>query len=101
MKTFTTGFVFLGFFRLAANVSELGLCSAEEESDLLPSHQWWENSSGRDPYPQRTAVQEEGLSVHLALHIAGAGEGTETTEHQNISEKSVLSTECINASRCY
>lgn len=64
-------------FRLAGNVSEPGLRSSEEESDLLASHQRRENSCRRDPHPQRAAVQEEGLFVHPAVHIAGAGEGTE------------------------
>lgn len=57
---------------------EPGLCSGEKESDLLSSHQRRKNSRCRDPHPQRAAVQEEGLSVHLTVHIAGAGEGTAT-----------------------
>ena len=72
--------MFLFCFRLAGDVSEPGVCSAEKEPDLLSSHQWRENSCGRDPHPQRDAVQEERLSVHPALHITGAGEGTGTKE---------------------
>lgn len=71
---------FFPFFRLAGDVSEPGLCSGEEESDLLSSHQRRENSCCGDPDPQRAAVQEERLSVHLTVHIAGAGEGTGTKE---------------------
>lgn len=64
--------------RLAADVSEPGLCSAEEESHLLSSHQRRKDSGCRDPRPQRAAVQEERLSVHLTVHLTGAGEGTRT-----------------------
>lgn len=62
--------------RLAGGVSEPGVCSAEEELDLLSSYQWRKDPGGRDPHPQRAAVQEEGLFVHLTVHITGAGEGT-------------------------
>lgn len=68
--------MFISFPRLAGDVSEPGLCSDEEESDLLSPHQRRENSCCRDPHPQRAAVQEERLSVRLAIHIAGAREGT-------------------------
>lgn len=72
------------FVRLAGNLSEPGLCSAEEEPDLLTSHQRREDSGGRDPHPQRAAVQEEGLFVHLTVHIAGAGEGTQTNRQTRV-----------------
>lgn len=62
-------------------MSEPGLRSGEEESDLLSPHQRREDSCGRDPYPQRAAVQEERLSVHITVHITGAGEGTVTQDH--------------------
>lgn len=66
------------FLRLAGDVSEPGLCPAEEEPDLLSSHQWRENSGCRDPDAQRAAVQEEGLCVHPAVRLTGAGEGSLT-----------------------
>lgn len=72
-------YVLMSCVRLAGDVSEPGLCPAEEEPDLLSSHQRRENPSGRDPRPARAAVQEEGLSVHRSLHLTGAGEGTRNT----------------------
>ena len=68
----------VSLLRLAADVSEPGLCSAEEESHLLSSHQRRKNSGCRDPRPQRAAVQEERLSVHRTVHLTGAGEGRQT-----------------------
>lgn len=56
-------------------MSEPGLCSGEKESDLLSSHQRRENPGGGDPHHERAALQEEGLSVHSAVHFPGAGEG--------------------------
>lgn len=71
--------VFISFPRLAGDMSEPALCSVKEESDLLSSHQWRENSCCRDPHPQRASVQKERLSVHLTVHITGAGEGAVTS----------------------
>lgn len=39
-------------FRVAEDVFDFGECSAEEEPDLFPTHQWWEDTSGRNPHSQ-------------------------------------------------
>lgn len=67
-------------FSVAGGLSEPGVYSGKEESHLLSPHQRRENSGGRDPHPERAAVQEEGLSVHLTVHLAGTGEGTATQD---------------------
>lgn len=61
---------------MAGDLSEPGVYSGKEESHLLSPHQRRENSGGGDPHPERAAVQEEGLSIHLTIHLTGTGEGT-------------------------
>lgn len=94
--------LFCFFPRLAGDVSEPGLCSGEEESDLLSSHQRRENSCCRDPHPPRAAVQEERLPVHLTVHITGAGEGTVTQGNPHtVKKKNSFSLVCKLIKSCF
>lgn len=73
--------IFMSSFSLAGDLSEPGVYTVEEESHLLSPHQRGENSGGGDPHPERAAVQEEGLSLHLTVHLTGPGEGTAVIRH--------------------
>lgn len=90
-RTIVVVVVVVVFPRLAGDVSEPGLCSGEEEPDLLSSHQRRENSCCRDPHPPRAAVQEERLPVHLTVHITGAGEGSATQGNPHTVKKKIAS----------
>lgn len=48
--------IIVSSFSVAGDMSEPGVCSGEEESDLLSPHQRREDSGGRDPHPERAAV---------------------------------------------
>lgn len=61
---------------VAGDMSEPGVYSGEEESDLLSPHQRREDSGGWDPHPERAAVQEERLPLHFTVHHTGPGKGT-------------------------
>lgn len=80
---------------MAGDLSEPGVYSGEEESHLLSPHQRRENSGGRDPHPERAAVQEEGLSFHLTLHLTGTGEGTAIQDKPQSNMLASVSDTCI------
>lgn len=60
---------------MAKDVLDSGECGAEEESDLLPAYQRWQNTCGRDSHFQGDHVQKKGCCFHLAIRVTSAGKG--------------------------